>query len=1028
MADDLRTLCAATPKDVVPDQAEVMHALREDLCVHELIGRQVSDRPDNTAISAWDGDLSYRQLDARSRDWAAMLRALGCPDGTSIIHCMSHSKLAIVAYLGIIRAGHVCVPLDPGTPIPRIEEVTRIAEASAIICNESLTAKLNGKIEHVISYEKAGVPETSLDTRDVEVSPSSPALIIFTSGSSGTPKGVVQQHSKISKSLVAMSEALAFDDCTRSLNFASYSFDASVNEIFTALVVGGCVCIPSEEQRLQDLPSFMSDFRVTHASLTSTVAATVDPDSVPSLKQLSLGGEMASRGLLESWADKVQLNIIYGSTEGAVWDTIATGVTRDSDPSNIGRPIESHAWILHPEDPDTLSPFGTVGELYIQSDLLSTGYLGQGSNKPAHSTPPPSWMTKAHDMPQSILYGTGDLARFNEDGSIVLLGRKDNQVKLHGQRIDLCDVEYRIKQHLDEKAEIVVDVIDNGNDQRLAVFGGAERENSNDSTTSELQEKLNDAIGSLGTTVPKYMIPDVVIAVESIPKTTSMKVDRRSLQRLGLEHTEQERTNGLEDLGQGCDAEDELFNALKELVCDVVCPHDEPLKKSLKNHDIELHRLGVSSIQAVTLTRSIQRKFQVDVPIHFMLTHGVTCWDLRNAIHDRRQSKTAAQSDHSLHDSLAEWKQKLSSLLTQNLDIVFVTGATGYLGNEILRQLLCSTHSGRIAVHVRAETQEDALSRLRSAGERRGWWKSFMQERLEVWLGDLSKYRLGLDDSQWDSLFGEFRVAIIHNGAVVDWAQSYHSLQQTNVKSTFEILTGMLGSKVPPRLTYVSGGYLSPAKETEGILVQKLSDWPGYDQTKFVSEALIRQYNQHVPGGDAHIVKPGYIIGTQDDGASQPGDTFWRLLKSCARIGYYSEADAKSWITIAGVNSVAIAIVNDALHRDTTVDTHNETKILDGVLLADIWGVLNSLGVTVKPLSHAHWLNKILDDIESEAEKHPLYPLHDWITQSHGLIGGDQPDHTQLLIEKGQVRRCVDASLRAMAEEGIFGDACSSRS
>jgi non-ribosomal peptide synthetase component F len=324
MADDLRTLCAATPKDVVPDQAEVMHALREDLCVHELIGRQVSDRPDNTAISAWDGDLSYRQLDARSRDWAAMLRAFGCPDGTSIIHCMSHSKLAIVAYLGIIRAGHVCVPLDPGTPIPRIEEVTRIAEASAIICSESLTAKLNGKIEHVISYEKAGVPETSLDTKDVEVSPSSPALIIFTSGSSGTPKGVVQQHSKISKSLVAMSEALAFDDCTRSLNFASYSFDASVNEIFTALVVGGCVCIPSEEQRLQDLPSFMSDFRVTHASLTSTVAATVDPDSVPSLKQLSLGGEMASRGLLESWADKVQLNIIYGSTEGAVWDTIAT--------------------------------------------------------------------------------------------------------------------------------------------------------------------------------------------------------------------------------------------------------------------------------------------------------------------------------------------------------------------------------------------------------------------------------------------------------------------------------------------------------------------------------------------------------------------------------------------------------------------------------------------------------------------------------------------------------------------------------
>lgn len=356
--------------------------------------------------------------------------------------------------------------------------------------------------------------------------------------------------------------------------------------------------------------------------------------------------------------------------------------------------------------------------------------------------------------------------------------------------------------------------------------------------------------------------------------------------------------------------------------------------------------------------------------------------------------------------------------------MVFVTGATGFLGNEILRQLLQSTRESRIIAHVRAETIKTGLSRVRSAAERRGWWTSAMEGRLEVWLGDLSKSKLGLSDDRWNSLFkGRHDVAIIHNGAVVDWVQSYSSLQQTNVQSTFELLSGLISSEKAIHLTYVSGGYLSPVQETEDILVQKLSDWPRYDQTKFICEALIKQYNQHMKKGDARIVKPGYIVGTQDNGESPRGDTFWRLLKSCARIGFYSESDAGSWVTLSGVSDVAQVVVDDAIHHASMDNIREETKILDGVPFNAIWAVLNTYGISVRPLMHTRWLDKIQDDITNEKEKHPLCPLQDWITQSQGLLGGDHPDRAHLLFKAGQNQRCVEASVRTMVEGGLFDDA-----
>lgn len=285
-----------------------------------------------------------------------------------------------------------------------------------------------------------------------------------------------------------------------------------------------------------------------------------------------------------------------------------------------------------------------------------------------------------------------------------------------------------------------------------------------------------------------------------------------------------------------------------------------------------------------------------------------------------------------------------------------------------------------------------------------------------MWKGDLSINRLGLDMKKWFSLFGQNRVerqvdTIIHNGALVNWASEYDALQSANVNSTFEMLTGISQASDPPGLVFVSGGYMPPWDETEEQTAVKLSAMPGYDQTKFTSETLIRRFNKSFTKAQVQIVKPGYIVGAERDGVSQSGDVLWRLVKTCIDMGSVSAWDSDLWIPVAGVDVVASLILGAASGHCLPFSGHL-VKIDHGIYLRDIWKLLSDSGVTLESMSHEEWLAMVLRLMDEQGVEHPLHPVRDWVTENEGCIGdrivSDIGSHGDLINPMGAVAQSIE--------------------
>ena len=259
------------------------------------------------------------------------------------------------------------------------------------------------------------------------VQPSSPAFVIFTSGSTGRPKGVVLEHGAMTTSANAHGANLGIGPESRFLQFASYTFDNSLEEMFTTLQRGGCVCVPSEEQRMNDLLQAIASLEANFMDLTPTVAALLDPRDVPSIKSLALGGEALTKAVVDQWCQHVRLHGQYGPSEASInsaWKDFKTG----GEPTNIGRAIGSVSWLVDPENRNRLVPIGCKGELLIEGPILARGYLNDAEKTASVFIEGPAW-AKTGATPRRF-YCTGDLVHYTSEGEMMYLGRKDSQVKV----------------------------------------------------------------------------------------------------------------------------------------------------------------------------------------------------------------------------------------------------------------------------------------------------------------------------------------------------------------------------------------------------------------------------------------------------------------------------------------------------------------------------------------------------------------------------------------------------------------------
>lgn len=307
---DLDLVCSWDMKDIERWNQNPPAPVRD--CVHLEVERQARQSPESAAVCAWDGNLSYRELSAISNRLARRLITLGVGPEVIVPLCFEKSVWAIVAMLAVLKSGGACVPLNPEHPRNRHLAILEDVQAPLVVCSETyqdLCRELNKDVIIVSPTTIDALPsdDTDGDSPNTGVGPENVAFAVFTSGSTGQPKGIIIEHQAMCTSVRDHGEAMRFGKHTRTIQFAAYTFDDSFSDIFTTLMYGGCICVPSEHDRLNDLAGSIVRMKANHACLTTTVASQLRPSDVPDLQTLVVGGESVTSRVLQQWGDHVYL-------------------------------------------------------------------------------------------------------------------------------------------------------------------------------------------------------------------------------------------------------------------------------------------------------------------------------------------------------------------------------------------------------------------------------------------------------------------------------------------------------------------------------------------------------------------------------------------------------------------------------------------------------------------------------------------------------------------------------------------------
>jgi acyl-coenzyme A synthetase/AMP-(fatty) acid ligase len=270
---------------------------------------------------------------------------------------------------------------------------------------------------------------------------------------------------------------------------------------------------------MNNLKGAIQSLGANQLSLTPTVASYLRPEELPNVTVLAVAGEVMTKEVVKIWANHVNLVNIYGPAECAVYSAGKAGFQSQEDPSNIGWAAGCLSWIVNPEDPDSLTPIGGIGELLIEGPNLARGYLGDDAQTRAAFIEDPIWSRKNGQRKGRRFYRTGDLARYGADGSLLFIGRNDGQVKLHGQRLEVTEVEHQLRQNIPDSVKVAVTVISSENgEQLLAAFLALQSDKARCPNTAladsaenlkYFQSFIESADSRLRSILPRYMIPSV---------------------------------------------------------------------------------------------------------------------------------------------------------------------------------------------------------------------------------------------------------------------------------------------------------------------------------------------------------------------------------------------------------------------------------------------------------------------------------------------------------------------------------------
>ncbi len=499
-----------------PD-SQPMVARSTAACLHTLVHEQAGRTPDSVAVVFEEQTLTYRHLCDRARVVARRLRSLGVGPDVPVGLCLERSPDLLVAILGILEAGGAYVPLDPTHPQPRLEFIARNAGCEVIVTERVMLSRLGGagRVRVLMDDDVAdggeGQPE-----EPVAVGGAHLAYVMYTSGSTGQPKGVCVTHASVVNLLWSMSDTIGVAPGGTVLATSAYAFDISVAEFFLPLLNGGRVALLSDAAaRDPDLIiRAIGDLRPAAVQATPTMwnaLCSLGWPGDPALTCVS-GGEPLPAPLAQSLSRQCrQLWNCYGPTETTIYSTAAA--IDASDPVvTIGTPL-ANTLVYVVDQHDHLVPTGVTGELWIGGAGVARGYRGRPELTAERFVDNPF-------CPGDRVYRTGDLARWRADGRLEMLGRADTQVKIRGHRIELEEIEAQLSMHPSVLASAAAAIANQAGEVRLVAY--IVTRGQLDVDARALQEHLRSQL-------PDYMIPGSFVRLLALPTTANGKIDRKAL-------------------------------------------------------------------------------------------------------------------------------------------------------------------------------------------------------------------------------------------------------------------------------------------------------------------------------------------------------------------------------------------------------------------------------------------------------------------------------------------------------------------
>ncbi|MEV6815448.1 amino acid adenylation domain-containing protein, partial [Micromonospora sp. NPDC051296] len=484
-----------------------------------LFEEHVRRDPNAEAVVAGDSSITYADLNRRANRLARYLAAQGAGPERLIGLAVPRSADWVVAILAILKTGAAFVPIDPDYPQERIAFMLGDAAPALLVVSSESAGQLpeTGIPRLLLDGEqtRAAIADLPADDLGTTAHPANPAYVIYTSGSTGRPKGVVIPHPGLADWALTQVERLAVGPGSRMLQLVSTSFDASLGDLFGALLCGAtAVLAPNERPLGQDLVDLIVAARVTHVAVPPTVVADLPENGLPAGVTLTMAGEVCPPALAARWAWDRRLVNGYGPTEATIgatmWQCRPDAAT--DRPVPIGTPLPNkRAYVL--DRSLRLVPPGVTGELYL-SGGLARGYLNRTGLTAERFVADP------YGAPGDRMYRTGDLARWAADGALEFGGRADNQVKLRGFRIELGEIEAALGAVAGvSQAAAVVREDEPGSQRLVAYLVPAE---------GDILDPLA-VRAELGGRLPAYLVPSVLTMLDALPLTPNGKVDRAAL-------------------------------------------------------------------------------------------------------------------------------------------------------------------------------------------------------------------------------------------------------------------------------------------------------------------------------------------------------------------------------------------------------------------------------------------------------------------------------------------------------------------